>query len=97
MAESTITKTISDIKFLQNVGTTTFSLEAGAGAEVVQSGYVTSPTPPSGYTTLVYGASAEGNANVTSVGINNNWVVNTSNVAIGNLTAKAWIIAVKYS
>lgn len=96
MATNKITRTISDIKFLQNVGTTTFSLAAGAGAEVIQSGYVTRPATPSGYTMLLHGASANGHAAVVSVGMNNDWVSNTSNAAIGGLTANAWIIAVKY-
>lgn len=96
MATSKITKTISDIKFIQNTGTTKFSIDAGAGVDVVLSGYVTMPATPSGYTMLIYGGSANGHAAVTSVGMNNCWVTNTSTVAIGNLTANAWIIAVKY-
>lgn len=97
MAESKITKTISDIKFIQNTGTTTFALTAGTGTDVVNSGYVTMPATPSGYTMLMYGGSANGHAAATSVGMNTFWVVNTSNYDIGNLTANAWIIAVKYS
>lgn len=50
MATSKITKTISDIKFIQNTGTTKFSIDAGAGVDVVLSGYVTIPATPSGYT-----------------------------------------------
>lgn len=97
MATSKITKTISDIKFIQNTGTKKFSLNAGTGIDVVNSGYVTMPATPSGYTRLIYGGSTNGHAAVTSVGINNLWVANTSTFDIGNLTANAWIIAVKYS
>lgn len=97
MATSKITKTISDIKFIQNTGTTTFALAAGTGIDVVYSGYVAMPATPSGYTMLIYGGSANGHAGVTSVGMNNFWVANTSKYDIGNLTANAWIVAVKYS
>lgn len=97
MAESKITKTISDIKFIQNTGTTKFSIAAGTGADVVNSGYVTMPNPPSGYTILLYGGSANGHAAVVSSGVNTFWITNTSVYELSNLTANAWIVAVKYS
>lgn len=97
MATSKITKTISDIKFIQNTGTTKFSIDTGAGVDVVLSGYVTMPATPSGYTMLIYGASANGHAAVVSAGMNSFWVSNTSVYNISNLTANAWIVAVKYS
>ena len=86
---------IQDIVWVENTGTTSFSLNAYAGVNVVGSGYVTIPGTPDGYTVLASGARAAGNPSVVSVGIGSQWVVNTSNSQKTGLIASYWKVCVK--
>ena len=97
MATSKITKKITDIIYLSNRSSTTFSMLAGAAVNVVSNGYVTKPEPPDGYEIIMYGVFVSGgNAEVLPVGMNNDWVINLNTTAVSGLVASSWVLAVKY-
>lgn len=90
----TLVTYVEDILYLENLGTSEFSLNAHAGVNAVPT-YVASPTIPDGYTILTRGARAQGDARVVSSGIGGFWLVNTTDSAISGLRAYAWALAVK--
>lgn len=85
---------VEDIVYIENLGTTEFTISAHQSVNVVPN-YVASPTIPDGYTALVRGARAQGDARVVSAGIGGFWLTNTMDQVSATLHAYAWAIAVK--
>ena len=96
MAVNMIQRNISDIKYIDNIGTTKFTLGADSGVNVVSAGYVSEPSIPSGYTRILWGARANGDSSVVTTGINSYWIVNTKTSTSMALTATTWAIVIKY-
>lgn len=96
MATVTKAKNVTDVKYIENVGTVNFTLAGYTGENVVSAGHVAEPTIPAGYTRILFGARVNGDASVVPVGINSFWVYHTKNETSLSLTAVAWAIAVKY-
>lgn len=95
MASGTIVIPVEDVLYVESVGTTTFTLNGHYTANPIASGYVDDVVVPTGYQKLLYGVKANGDANVCSVGMNNNWLNNTSDNTSRSITATVWALCVK--
>lgn len=75
----------------------TVSINAGAGINVINNGYVTEPAVPAGYTELLHWGGANGASQVVTVALGSYWVQNTSSSNARTVTCYAKKLCIKNS